>query len=149
MRSFPGFRFRSLRRDQRGMTLVEIMIVLAIIGTISALLLPRIGGAQDKAKVKEARIQMGQIINALTMYYSDCGRYPQSIQGLTQQDPSCSNWGPEPYYRGQGQSGEVLDPWGNPYVYELNGGQFTLKSLGKDGADGGSGYAADISSEDI
>ncbi|MBX2989280.1 MAG: type II secretion system major pseudopilin GspG [Bdellovibrionaceae bacterium] len=135
-------------RNQRGMTLIEIMIVLAIIGAISALLLPRLGGAQDKAKVKEAKIQMGQIINSLSMYNLDCGRYPQALSGLLQADSSCSNWGPEPYYKTKGNEG-IKDPWGHDYIYELSGGEFTLKSLGKDGADGGSGFGADISQDDL
>lgn len=142
--------FRSNRiTNHHGMTLVEIMIVLAIIGSMMALLLPRLTGSQDKAKVKEAKIHMGQVINALSFYYSDCGKYPQSIQGLTQQDTSCSNWGPEAYMKSRNENGEITDPWGTPYVYELNGAQFVLKSLGKDKADGGTGYNADISSEDL
>lgn len=143
----PKFSFRSF--DRRGMTLVEIMIVLAIIGSIMALLLPRIAGSQDKANARQAKIQIGQLSQALTMYYSDCGKYPQSLEGLLTQDASCTNWGPEPYYKPPGGSKEILDPWGNAYTYNLEGGQFVIKSLGKDGADGGSGNGADISSEDI
>ena len=53
----------SLLKNRKGMTLIEIMIVLAIIGSIAALLLPNITGQLDKSKVKEARIQMTQIVN--------------------------------------------------------------------------------------
>ncbi len=136
-------------KNNYGMTLVEIMIVLAIIGSIMALLLPRIGGAQDKAKVKEAKIQIGQLINAMTQYYSDCGKYPESIDGLLKQDPNCSNWGPEPYFKVQKGRTQILDPWGTPYEYTKSGGDFIIKSLGKGGAEGGDAYEADISSEDI
>lgn len=139
-------RSKSAVRNSRGMTLIEIMIVLAILGSVMALLLPKIVGGQDKAKVKEAQIQMGQIINSMQMYYTDCGRYPKSLEGLTKKD-DCSNWGPEVYYKVKG--GEIKDPWGNEYLYELNGAEFTLKSLGRDGAEGGSGYDEDISSDDL
>lgn len=142
-------RRKSALKNNLGMTLVEIMIVLAILGSIAALLLPRLGGAQDKAKVREAKIQIGQLVNALSLYYSDCGRYPQALQGLLNKDDSCSNWGPEPYYKAKGQDTSIKDPWGNDYVYEASGGEYTVKSLGKDGSDGGSGYGADISSADL
>lgn len=130
----------SLLKNRKGMTLIEIMIVLAIIGGIAALLLPRMTGALDKAKVKETRIHMTQIVNALSMYYTDCGKYPQSLESLATEDASCSNWGPEPYLKKAPK-----DQFGNDYVYELNGNEFTLMSLGKDGREGGSGYNADIS----
>ncbi|WP_413587295.1 type II secretion system major pseudopilin GspG [Bdellovibrio sp. HCB274] len=129
--------------NRKGMTLIEIMIVLAIIGGISALLLPRLTGSMDKAKVKETKIHMGQISNALQMYYTDCNKYPQTLEGLTTQDPNCSNWGPEPYIK------NIKDRWEHDYVYELNGSEIHLKSYGKDGREGGSGYDADISLDDL
>lgn len=134
----------SLLKNRKGMTLIEIMIVIAIIGAISALLLPNITGQLDKSKAKEARIQMTQIVNALSMYYTDCGKYPQSLEGLTKEDPNCSNWGPNPYY-----SKKLVDPFGHELVYELDGGEYTLKSLGKDGREGGSGFDKDISLDDL
>lgn len=130
--------------NRKGMTLIEIMIVLAIIGGIAALLLPRLTGQLDKAKLKEARIQMSQIVNALAMYYTDCGKYPQALNGLVKQDANCNNWGPESYLKK-----DPKDPWGHDFVYELNGNEYQLKCLGKDGREGGSGFDADISLEDI
>lgn len=134
----------SLLKNRRGMTLIEIMIVLAIIGSIAALLLPNITGQLDKSKVKETRIQMTQIVNALSMYYTDCGKYPQSLEGLTKADANCGNWGPQPYY-----TKKLTDPFGNEFVYELNGAEYSLKSLGKDGREGGSDFAKDISLDDL
>ena len=130
--------------NRKGMTLIEIMIVLAIIGGIAALLLPRLTGQLDKAKQKEARISMSQVVNALSMYYTDCGKYPQALGGLVKQDANCSNWGPEAYLKK-----DPKDPWGHDFIYELNGNEFQLKCLGKDGREGGSGYDSDISLEDI
>lgn len=132
-------------KNNRGMTLIEIMIVLAILGGIAALLLPRFTGSLDKAKAREAKIQIGQIMSALSMYYTDCGKYPQSLTGLAEADANCSNWGPEAYAKPK----QLKDPWGNEFDYQLNGGNFVIMSLGKDGSPGGSGYDADISSEDM
>lgn len=125
--------------NQAGMTLIEIMIVIAIIGSLMAIIGQKLVGQKDKANVGQAKIQMGQIANALSMYYNDCGKYPQSLDGLVKQDANCANWGPEPYLKK-----EPVDPWQHPYVYEVNGADFNLKSLGRDGREGGSGYDADI-----
>lgn len=130
-------------KDRKGMTLVEIMIVLAIIGSIMALLLPRITGALDKSKVKETRIQLTQIVQALQMYYTDCGKYPQTLDNLVKADANCNNWGPEPYLKNSPK-----DQWGNAFVYELNGNEYTLKSYGKDGKEGGSGFDKDLNLDD-
>lgn len=131
-------------KNRRGMTLIEIMIVLAIIGSIAALLLPRMTGALDKSKVKEAKIQMGQIVNALSMYYTDCGKYPASLENLVKADANCSNWGPEAYLKKSPK-----DPWQHDFIYELNGAEYTLKCMGKDGKEGGDGFDKDISMDDL
>lgn len=126
-------------RNQRGMTLIEIMIVIAILGGLMAILAQRIMGGKDKANVGQAKIQMSNIASALNMYYNDCGKFPGSLDNLITQDPACTNWGPEAYLK-KAQS----DPWNNPFGYESTGSEFTLKSFGKDGREGGSGYGADI-----
>ncbi|MGZ3747344.1 MAG: type II secretion system major pseudopilin GspG [Pseudobdellovibrionaceae bacterium] len=128
--------------NQKGMTLIEIMIVIAILGGLMALLAPKFLGQKDKANVGQAKIQMGQIANALSMYYNDCGKFPQSLDNLVKPDANCANWGPEAYLKK-----DPVDPWGHAYVYELNGSEYSLKCLGKDGREGGSGFAADIQYE--
>lgn len=132
-------------RNQKGMTLVEIMIVLAIIGTIIALLSGNITGALDKSKVREAKIQLGQVTQALQLYYTDCSKYPKALEGLTKSDADCPNWGPEPYYK---KKTGLKDPWNHELVYEATTGGYILKSLGKDGKEGGTGYNQDLSSDD-
>ena len=129
---------------QSGMTLLEIMIVLAILGSLMAILLPKLVGQQDKAKVKETKIIMSQVITALNMYYTDCGKFPASLDGLTTADSACSNWGPEAYMKKAPK-----DSWENAFEYSVEGSNFILKSLGSDKREGGDGYAGDLSSEDI
>ncbi len=131
-------------QNQAGMTLVEIMIVLAIVGSMMALLLPRITGQLDKSKQKEAKIQMAQIVNAISMYYSDCGTYPQSLENLVTQDANCPNWGPEAYIKKSPK-----DPWKKDFAYEISDGSYTLTCYGKDGREGGAGFDADITQDDV
>jgi general secretion pathway protein G len=129
--------------NSKGMTLLEIMIVLAIIGSILAAVGPRIFGQQDKAKVQEAKLIMSNITSSLNMYYTDCGKYPDSLEGLVTADSGCANWGPEAYIKKI-----PTDPWGAAFVYEVDGGSYVLKSLGKDKKEGGDGYGKDITSDD-
>lgn len=128
--------------NQKGMTLIEIMIVLAILASIMAILGSKFVGAQDKARIKEAKLAMGEISKALSMYYTDCGKYPASLELLIKPDPACASWGPTSYL--EKKKTVPKDPWGNDFVYELNGSEFTLKSYGKDGVEGGDGLNADI-----
>jgi len=137
--TFKKSKSQKIILNQKGFTLVEIMIVLAIIGSIFALMGDKIFGALDKSKIKEAKIQLGQISQAVSMYYTDCGKFPQTMENLRKADANCANWGPEPYYKK-----EAKDPWGNPIILEINGSEFNLKSLGKDGKEGGAGYDKDI-----
>ena len=133
----------NMAKDQKAFTLVEILIVMGILGVIFGLLAPRFGDSQQKSKQKEAKIQIGLISNALAQYNMDCGKYPQTLEGLVKATDDCSNWGPNAYY-----TKKLKDPWNGDYVYEINGGEFILKSLGRDGKEGGTGFNQDISSED-
>ena len=131
-------------KNSRGMTLVEILIVLAIIGSLIAVLLPGITEKLNKSKVSNTKIAMSQVINALNMYYTDCGHFPKGLEGISKQDPECGNWGPEPYMKKTPKDG-----WNRDFGYEITGGTFLLKSLGSDGREGGDGLAKDITSEEL
>ena len=128
-------------RNARGMTLVEILIVLAIVGSLMAVIGSNVMENFQKSKRKETGIIMSQISSALNMYYSDCGKMPQTLKGLLENPgDECADWGPEPYLK----KNMIKDAWAHDFVYETDGSTFTLKSLGKDGREGGSKHDKDI-----
>ena len=138
---------RTLRRPTRGFTLIELMVVLAIIGVLAALIVPNVLGRADEARVTAARTDVGNLMQALKLYRLDNQRYPSNEQGLQalvarpSADPVPANW--KPYL-------EKLprDPWGRPYQYLNPGlkGEVDVLSLGADGQPGGDGFNADIGS---
>ena len=130
-------------RNQKGMTLLEIMIVLVILGGLVAILGTQVTKQLAKARVKEARIQIAEVGKSLDMFYTDCGFYPQDLSALIEAPDDCSNWGPDAYLKKIPK-----DPWGTEYTYELEGGSYVLSSLGADKREGGKGNEADITSED-
>lgn len=130
--------------NTHGMTLVEIMIVLAIIGSLMAVLLPNIQSNMQKSKVKESKLIMNNVINALNLYATDCGKYPKALENLITAPADCTNWGPEAYMKKAPQ-----DSWKHDFIYELEGNNFNLKSLGADGREGGDKYDKDITQEDL
>lgn len=127
--------------NSRGMTLIEILIVLAIIGTLMAFLLPNITGNLEKSRVKQTKIGMSQLINALNLYNTDCNKYPDTLDQLLKPDPEC---GGEAYIKKP-----IKDAWGKDFIYTKTDGSYTLKSLGKDGRENGDGYNKDITSDDV
>ena len=134
-------------RRQRGFTLIELMVVLAIIGVLAALIVPNVIGRADDARVTAARTDVGNLMQALKLYKLDNQRFPSSEQGLQAlvskpaSAPVPGNW--RPYL-----DKLPADPWGNPYQYLNPGlhGQVDVLSLGADGQPGGEGRDADIGS---
>jgi general secretion pathway protein G len=137
------FRLSTGFQNQKGMTLLEIIIVVTILASLGAILANRVADSQKKANVKQAKIIMGDIATKLDMYYTDCGKYPTASEGLAALGPggesTCTNWGPEPYLKKP-----PLDPWQTPFVYLFENGNFTIVSYGQDKKEGGAGYDKDI-----
>jgi general secretion pathway protein G len=133
------------RRRERGITLIEMMVVVTIIALFSALVLPKMFQRADQAKVTSARAQMNGFMTALGVYKLDTSLWPTSEQGLValRVKPDGVNGWNGPYL----PQDVPLDPWGNPYLYKYpgeHGDEPDIISYGADGAPGGDGIAADI-----
>jgi general secretion pathway protein G len=140
---------RPWRSLTAGYSLLEILIVLAIIALIAALVGPRLFAQLDHAKVTTARVQVKSLETALQTMEIDIGRYPAQSEGLPMlveaDRRSAAGWN-GPYL----SSGLPNDPWGHPYVYDAPTDRNhppRVHSLGADGKPGGDGDAADIYSD--
>jgi general secretion pathway protein G len=127
-----------------GFTLLELLVVVAIIGMLVGYVGPRYFKQIGKSQVTVVRDQFHAFGQALDHYRLDTGRYPATEQGLAAlmaRPANESKWN-GPYL----QKAPPLDPWNNPYVYKSPGdhGEYDLISYGQDGAPGGSGEAADL-----
>ncbi len=126
--------------EERGFTLIKILVVMAIIGMLAVIVAPNIFNQQAGAQIDAALSQISSLEAALDTYRLDVGEYPDSLEGLRENISGRAVWN-GPYLR----RGVPLDPWGNEYVYGSNGREFTLSSYGPDGEQGGEGDDADIS----
>ena len=122
-----------------GFTLIEILVVMAIIGMLAVMVAPNIFNQQAGAQRDAALSQIFALEAALDTYRLDVGQYPDSLEGLVENDSGRAAWN-GPYLRRE----VPLDPWGNEYVYYSDGRGFTLVSFGPDGERGGEGDDADI-----
>jgi len=120
-----------------GFTLVEIMLVVVIIGILAALVIPKIAGSSERARVTTAQADIkGGIKSAIGQYEVDNGFYPKNLQDLIVQPSNAKNWH-GPYFD---PPSLPVDPWGNPYIYyypgKHNPTSYDLLSVGPDGREG-------------
>lgn len=137
--------FRRLLRDDRGVTLLEILVAMVILGLLATLGSTQLMGYLDRAKVDTAKLQLAEIATAVDLFQIDIGRVPTSDEGLSalmERPPSLSSWR-GPYLR---KRGALQDPWGRPYEYVgVEQNAYQISSFGSDGKAGGEGSAADLS----
>ena len=141
------------RQKQAGFTLLELLVVLLIIGLLAGFVGPRYFSQISNSKIQMTKAQIDAFEKGLDQYRIDVGQYPTTDQGLkalySMPSAGVANWH-GPYI----QKAVPLDPWGNQYVYNSPGGanpdatkrDYDIISYGRDGAPGGSGEDADITS---
>lgn len=148
----PRFPFRSSPCSRlRGFTLIEIMVVVTILGILAALIVPRVVGRTDDARVAAARADITALLQGLKIYRLDNGRYPSTEQGLRAliekpaTEPVPTNWKQGGYIE---KNAVPKDPWGREYQFLNPGlrGEIDVFSLGRDGQSGGEGPDADVGS---
>ena len=141
---------KKYNKKRRGFTLLELMIVIVILGLLSALVLPNILGKAESAKKKLVCIQMKNIKESLKSFKFDNGVYPTTEEGLmsliSNPDPEVyKNYAPKAYLDSKKPP---IDPWNNEYIYLNEENVIDIISLGSDGKDGGEDEAQDIHLDD-
>jgi general secretion pathway protein G len=127
---------------QRGMSLIEIIIVIVLIGAVLTFVGSRVLGGADRAKANLAKSQVQTLAGKVESYQMDTGRLPPSLDALVTQPGDAGGWlGP------YAKPAELKDPWGNDVQYRApgsDGRDFDLVVLGKDGQVGGDSFDADV-----
>jgi general secretion pathway protein G len=140
--------------NQRGFTLIELMVVIVILGILAGLIIPRIMGRPEEARRMKARVQIESIETALKLYKLDNGSYPSTEQGLQAlvEAPSVGQLPKAWRDGGYLEKGRVpKDPWDNEFIYLSPGANsdFDLISYGADGEPGGEDINKDINNWEL
>jgi len=135
---------RSIHARENGFTLVELLVVLAILGLLVAIAAPRVMKYLGSARSDTARIQIEKLSGVLDLYRLEIGHYPteqEGLRALVEKPAQADNWN-GPYLKNRES---LIDPWGQPYGYHSPGehGEFDLYTLGADGKEGGDGADKD------
>ena len=143
-----------MRKNDKGFTLIELMVVIVILGILAGLIVPRIMSRPDEARQTKARIQIESLETTLKLYKLDNGSYPTTEQGLQAlvEPPEVGELAKKWREGGYLEKGKVpRDPWGNDYLYLCPGtkGEYDIISYGADGELGGDGKNSDITNWDI
>jgi len=141
-------------KNEKGFTLIEILVVVLILSLLVAIVGPKIIGRTDDAKITTARQQIANFETALKLFKIDNGFYPSTDQGLESLINKPEHGRIPAKYRSGGYLEKSVipnDPWDSPYYYFSPGlhGDYDIISFGGDGAEGGEGNDADITSWDI
>ena len=115
-------------RGQSGFTLIEVLLVVAILGILAAVVVGNFGQHGDNARIKATRASIAAIDTQISVYQLDTGRYPSSLDSLLTSSGE-PNWN-GPYLRGGPSS--IVDAWGTPFNYKTEGGSYKIISAGKD-----------------
>ncbi len=142
-----------LSRNQRGFTLIEIMVVVVILGVLAAVVVPRLLNRPDEARITKTQVDIKKIEETLGMFKLDNGYFPTTEQGLMAlvSKPDTGRI-PTKYPDGGYLKKVPVDAWNNEYVYlspGLHDKDFDLISYGADGEPGGEGSNADINSWEL
>ena len=138
-------------RSEKGFTLTEMLIVIAIIALIGTLVTGQVFNRYNKARAEATKVQIRQLGTILDQYRLDCGFYPNTDQGLEAlieaptSGQKCRSYDPEGYIKDRKVPKDGFD---NDFVYLSDGKSYEIRSLGQDGKEGGEGLDKDLSSKE-